>query len=66
MLLHGPNFVLNADYELYAESHADYEYPVDGWSWFDSEEQAREALSVPAPEPEPELPPWLAPPPPLP
>jgi hypothetical protein len=40
-LLFGPNFVLNQSYELYRETHADYSYPVDGWYWFDTEEQAK-------------------------
>ena len=47
ILLFGPNFVLNANYELRAESHDQYTYPVDGWYWFDSEEEAKAALQVP-------------------
>ncbi len=43
-LLHGPNFVLNKDYELRRETKDQPTYPVDGWSWFDSEEEARGAL----------------------
>lgn len=39
-LLYGPNFVLNKDYELRRETHADHTYPIDGWSWFDSAEDA--------------------------
>ena len=39
-LLFGPNFVLNQNYELYRETHTDHTYPVDGWYWFDTEEQA--------------------------
>ena len=53
-LLHGPNYVLNAEYELLAESHADHEYPVDGWHWFDTEDEAREFLGIPAIEPLPD------------
>lgn len=34
-LLEAPNFVLNAAYELRAEDHTTYTYPVDGWRWFD-------------------------------
>lgn len=41
-LLYGPNFVENKDYQLYRESHAQQTYPVDGWYWFDSEEQAKD------------------------
>lgn len=57
LLLYGPNFVLNKDYELRAETHEGHEYPVDGWSWFDSEEEARDALGIPAEEetPTPEV-----------
>lgn len=40
-LLYGPNFVLNAEYELRKLTHTEHTYPVDGWYWFDSEEQAR-------------------------
>jgi hypothetical protein len=39
-LLYGPNFVLNKDFELRRETHSTQVYPVDGWSWFDSEEDA--------------------------
>ena len=40
-LLYGPNFVLNANYELRKETHEQHTYPVDGWYWFDSESEAR-------------------------
>ena len=46
-LLHGPNYVLNKNYELHAETKDQHTYPVDGWTWFDSEEEARVALNVP-------------------
>lgn len=46
-LLYGPNFVLNANYELRKETHTKYTYPVDGWYWFDTEEQAREFFGLP-------------------
>jgi hypothetical protein len=46
-LLHGPNYVLNKNYELRAETKDQHTYPVDGWTWFDSEEEARVALNVP-------------------
>ena len=45
-LLYGPTFVLNANYELRRELRDEYQYPVDGWSWFDSEEEARKALGL--------------------
>ena len=40
MLLYGPNFVLNKDYELRRENKDSYFYPVDGWIWFDNENDA--------------------------
>lgn len=46
-LLYGPNYVLNANYELFKENKEQYVYPVDGWYWFDSEEEARTALDLP-------------------
>ena len=47
VLLYGPNFVLNKDYELRAETHDQHEYPIDGWYWFDSENDARIFLEIP-------------------
>jgi hypothetical protein len=40
-LLHAPNFVCAPGFELWREQRETYSYPVDGWSWFDSEEEAR-------------------------
>ena len=40
VLLYGPNFVLNANYELRKETKDQHVYPVDGWYWFDTEEEA--------------------------
>lgn len=45
-LLHGPNYVLNAAYELRRENLADLTLPVDGWQWFDSEAEARAAFNL--------------------
>jgi len=39
-LLEGPNKVLNKNFELYKEEKDNYEYPVDGWYWFDTREEA--------------------------
>ena len=47
-LLHGPNYVLNAAYELRRENHANLTLPVDGWHWFASEAEARTAFNLPA------------------
>ena len=48
-LLHGPNYVLNAAYELRRENLATLTLPVDGWHWFESEQEARTAFNLPAP-----------------
>ena len=40
-LLYGPNYVLNRDYQLTRETKDEHTYPVDGWQWFDSEDDAR-------------------------
>jgi hypothetical protein len=39
-VLVGPNFVLNANYELRKETKTEHTYPTDGWYWFDSAEEA--------------------------
>jgi hypothetical protein len=49
-LVHGPNFVLNMDYELRREHKDTYEYPVHGWYWFDSQEEARIFFNLPPAE----------------
>ena len=46
-LLYGPHYVLNQNYELRRETHEDHTYPVDGWHWFDTEQQAREFFNLP-------------------
>ena len=48
-LLYGPNYALNANYELRRETRDDHSYPVDGWYWFDTEEEARLFFDLPAP-----------------
>ena len=44
-ILFGPNFVLNANYELRRETHDQHNYPIDGWFWFDTEQEAVIALT---------------------
>jgi len=51
-MLFGPNFVLNAGYELRRETHEEHEYPVDGWSWFENEEEAYAAFGIEKPQPD--------------
>lgn len=50
ILSYGPNFVLNADYELRAESKNEYTYPIDGWYWFNSIEEAYLFFNIPSPD----------------
>lgn len=52
-LCHAPNFVIARDYELRRESRDQYQYPVHGWSWFDSEADARAAFGLPVMPPDP-------------
>ena len=40
MVLYGPTMVSNANYTLNADLKDTYTYPVDGWCWFDSVEEA--------------------------
>ena len=32
-VLFAPNFVSSKNYELLAEKHSEYTYPIDGWEW---------------------------------
>jgi hypothetical protein len=52
-LLYGPNFVLSTRYKLHKETKDIYTYPVDGWHWFDYEEQARQYFNLPTQPEEP-------------
>jgi hypothetical protein len=47
-LVYGPNFVLGPyqAYELKREKKDEYTYPIDGWYWFDSEEDAKKNLFI--------------------
>lgn len=39
-ILVAPNSVIGPSYELQAQSHADNNYPIDGWYWFASLDDA--------------------------
>lgn len=39
-LHYGPNYVLAPEYELFKETKDDHSYPIDGWHWFDTIEEA--------------------------
>ena len=44
VLQYAPNAVMNSNYILCSDSHIDYTYPVDGWYWFNSENEAKASL----------------------
>lgn len=37
-LIYSQNLVLNSEYQLLKELKDEYNYPIDGWYWFDSED----------------------------
>ena len=39
-LLYGPNFVYHRDYEIFKEYKDTYTFPVDGWYWFETYDEA--------------------------
>lgn len=40
-LLFAPNYVEGNGYVLFSTELHEYELPIDGWYWFESEEQAK-------------------------
>jgi hypothetical protein len=45
-LLSASNFISFPDMDLVDVDHELYEYPIDGWYWFDSEEEAKSFFGV--------------------
>lgn len=45
IIFYAPNWVEGPDISLVAQNKDQYEYPVDGWYWFESEEEAIEVLN---------------------
>jgi hypothetical protein len=45
-LFYAPNIIEGDGYVLVAQDKDQYEYPIDGWTWFDSEEEAKALLPV--------------------
>ena len=43
---YGPE-VINAEYQLLTEDKDIYTYPIDGWIWANSENEAREFFNLP-------------------
>lgn len=52
MVLEALNFVLNKDYELKKEAKDTHIYPIDGWYWFDTIEEAYTFLGIEFPKEE--------------
>jgi hypothetical protein len=45
-LLYAPNIIEGDGYVLVAQDKDQYEYPIDGWSWFETEEEAKSLLNI--------------------
>jgi hypothetical protein len=45
-ILYAPNWVEGLDISLVAQNKDQYDYPVHGWYWFESEEEATEYYSI--------------------
>ena len=50
LLLEGPNAVYAPTFTLLKEDKDIYTYPIDGWYWFNSDEEAREFFNLPPQE----------------
>lgn len=46
ILRYGQYFVAAPDYYLKREEKDNHEYPVGGWYWFDSEEEAKAFFNI--------------------
>ena len=42
-----PNFVHTPSFSLIAVDHSNYTYPMDGWYWFDTEQEAKTFFNLP-------------------
>jgi len=40
-ILYAPNAVYGPGFTLLKEKYNEYNYPIDGWTWFDSEDEAK-------------------------
>lgn len=45
-LLHGPNLVEGPGFALYRDTRNLHTYPVNGWWWFDSREEAMNHFGI--------------------
>jgi hypothetical protein len=44
--MYAPNFVYAPDYTLLKEEKDTYEYPVDGWTWYDEQPYVNEEAPI--------------------
>lgn len=44
-LTYGP-YVQSENYLLLSDQHSTYQYPVDGWYWFDTEQEANTFFNI--------------------
>lgn len=51
-LYYAENSVYNKDYELHVSSYQDHTYPIDGWYYFETIEEAASFLGYTLPEEE--------------
>lgn len=49
-IITAPNFVLHKDYELKKELKDTYTYPVQGWHWFETEDDAYAFFGIEKPK----------------
>ena len=45
-LFNGFGFVLTAEYELHEDLRDTYTYPIDGWYWFDTDDEAKAFFGI--------------------
>ncbi len=46
IVVYGRLYVLGQDYALYRDEKDTYEYPVDGWRWFNSSSEAHDFFGI--------------------
>lgn len=63
MILHGPNYVKAGSFNIFRQHKDEYTYPIGGWYWFDSKEDAYNFWNIPIPQEtdNSELPPFTPP-----
>ncbi len=56
LLLWSADRVINENFELWKDKKDSYTYPVEGWIWADTEEEARTVFNLPLFEGNPVIP----------